>query len=178
MATTEGLRAGNKQALEDCYRLTAPLVRDYVRRFVPPAEVDDITQQVFLDLWRSHQRVDPARGLVPLLLTIARNRSIDYLRKRRHVVVDVAQLRGLMGEDGDRLIEGLAWAAEVRRALQALPDAQRQAIELAYFGQHTQREIAIRLGVPLGTVKARMWRGMRQLATTVVASVSEEGGPK
>jgi RNA polymerase sigma factor (sigma-70 family) len=178
MATTEGLRAGDKQALEDCYRLTAPLVRDYVRRFVPQAEVDDITQQVFLDLWRSRQRVDPARGLVPLLLTIARNRSVDYLRKRRHVVVDVAQLRGLVGEDGDRLIDALAWAAEVRRAVQALPDTQRQAIELAYFGQHTQSEVADRLGVPLGTVKARVWRGMRSLATTLVAGVSEEGGPQ
>ena len=94
---------------------------------------------------------------------IARRRAIDALRRRRGVV-DVAVVRDLMGEDGNQLAEQLAWAAEVRAALAQMPAEQREAIELAYFGQLTQREIAEQLGIPLGTVKARVSRGLRRLA--------------
>lgn len=171
----ERLRSGDELALEDCYRQTGPLVRSYVRRFLPQDDVEDVVQQVFFELWRSRDRIDPLRSLEALLLGIARNRSIDQLRKRRHLVVDVNQLRGLSGEDGRQLIDRLAWASEVQRALASLPDAQRESIELAYFGDHTQTQIAERLGVPLGTVKARMARGMRRLSVELLAGDVEEG---
>jgi RNA polymerase sigma-70 factor (ECF subfamily) len=171
----ERLRSGDELALEDCYRQSGPLVRSYVRRFLPQDDVEDVVQQVFFELWRSRDKIDPLRSLEAFLLGIARNRSIDQLRKRRHVVVDVNELRGLAGEDGRKLIDRLAWASEVRRALATLPEAQRESIELAYFGDHTQTQIAERLGVPLGTVKARMARGMQRLSVELLAGDVEEG---
>jgi RNA polymerase sigma-70 factor (ECF subfamily) len=83
------------------------------------------------------------------------------------VVVDVNQLRGLVGEDGRELVERLAWASEVKEALASLPDSQRESIELSYFADRTQTQIASDLGIPLGTVKARMARGMQRLAELV-----------
>ncbi len=171
----ERLRSGDELALEDCYRQSGPLVRSYVRRFLPQDDVEDVVQQVFFELWRSRDKIDPLRPLEAFLLGIARNRSIDQLRKRRHVVVDVNELRGLAGEDGRKLIDRLAWASEVRRALATLPEAQRESIELAYFGDHTQTQIAERLGVPLGTVKARMARGMQRLSVELLTGDVEEG---
>ena len=87
----------------------------------------------------------------------------------------MSALRELAGEDGRQLIDRLAWASEVRRALGALPEVQRESIELAYFGDHTQVQIAERLGVPLGTVKARMARGMQRLSEDLLAGNVEKG---
>ena len=100
------------------------------------------------------------------ILGIARKRSIDHLRRRRGVV-EVRDVGDLVGEDGDDLIDRLTWASEVRGALNSLGADQREALELSYFGDLTQKEIADRLGVPIGTVKARMARGMRRLAERI-----------
>jgi RNA polymerase sigma-70 factor (ECF subfamily) len=168
-ATSVGLRLhdGDESALEESYRRLGPLVRAYIRRFVPEADTEDLVQITFFELWRARGRYDPDRGLEGFVLGIARNRCIDHLRRRRHDLVSIERLRLLTGEDGRELVERLAYAAEVRQALHSLPDAQREAIELSYFGQRTQPEIAAQLGVPVGTVKARMSRGMRQLATVI-----------
>ena len=130
---------------------------------MPTPDVEDVLQDTFLDVWRSRGQLDPERRFEPWLFAIARRRAIDALRRRRGVV-DVAVVRDLMGEDGNQVVEQLAWAAEVRAALDQMSAEQREAIELAYFGQLTQREIAERLGIPLGTVKARVSRGLRKLA--------------
>jgi RNA polymerase sigma factor (sigma-70 family) len=159
------LREGDEAALEESYRRIGPLVRAYARRFVPTDDAEDIVQVTFLELWRARRRYDPSRSLEGFILGIARDRAIDHLRRRRHDVVDVDQLRNLVGEDGRDLVERLAYAAEVRQALHTLPDLQREAIEMSYFEQRTQAEIADRLGVPIGTVKARMSRGVHQLAS-------------
>ena len=161
------LRAGDERALEECYRRHGPLVRSYVGRFVPRDDCEDIVQQTFFELWRSRSRLDPARSVVAFTLGIARNRAIDQLRRRKNVVVDVSQLRDLVGEDGEVFVERLAWAADVRRGLDSLVNEQREALELAYFEDLTQREIADRLGIPIGTVKARMSRGMHHLAERI-----------
>lgn len=163
----ERLRAGDERALEECYRQYGPLVRNYVGRFVPRDDAEDVVQQTFFELWRSRARVDTTRPLVAFVLGIARKRAIDHLRRRKNVVVDVEALRDLVGDDGGGLVERLTWASEVRRGLDALVDEQREALELAYFGDLSQREIAERLGVPLGTVKARMARGMQRLAQRI-----------
>ena len=126
-----------------------------------------MVQKVFFELWRSRDRIDPQRGIVGFVLGIARKRSIDHLRRRRGVIVDVSDFRELAGEDGDDLIDRLTWASEVRSGLDSLGADQREALELAYFGDLTQQEIADRLGVPIGTVKARMARGMRRLAERI-----------
>ena len=166
-ALVSRLRQGDQRALEECYNQHGPLVRAYVRRFVPRDDVEDVVQKVFFELWRSRDRIDPQRGIVGFVLGIARKRSIDHLRRRRGVIVDVSDFRELAGEDGDDLIDRLTWASEVRSGLDSLGADQREALELAYFGDLTQQEIADRLGVPIGTVKARMARGMRRLAERI-----------
>ena len=161
------LRDGDESALEESYRRLGPLVRSYVQRFVPRDDAEDIVQITFLELWRARERYDPSRSLEGFVFGIARDRSIDHLRRRRHEVIDVDHLRNLIGDDGRELVERLAWAAEIRGALDKLPQAQREALEMSYFGHRTQPEIAQQLGVPIGTVKARMARGMQRLTTLI-----------
>lgn len=160
----QGIVDGDERALTEAYHLYGPMVRGYLRRFVDQDEVDDVLQVVFLELWRSRERIDPSRPFEAWLFGIARKRAIDQLRRRRHGVIPVESIRELVGEDGDRFVDRIAWAAEIRVALAGLPDEQQEAIELSYFEDLTQQEIAGRLGIPLGTVKARMARGMRRLA--------------
>ena len=95
---------------------------------------------------------------------IARKRAIDVLRRRHANVVPIEELRDIAGDDGRELAERYARASEVRSALERLSTEQREVLTLAYFGDLTQVEIAERLGVPLGTVKARAFRGLRRLA--------------
>jgi RNA polymerase sigma factor (sigma-70 family) len=85
------------------------------------------------------------------------------LRRRRTVPVTLDNLADGVGEDGRELAERYARSSEVRDALIRLPDEQREVLVLAYFGGFTQSEIATRLGVPLGTVKARSFRGLARL---------------
>jgi len=77
--------------------------------------------------------------------------------------VPVEELDGIAGEDGRELAERYARASEIRDALNRLPDEQREVLRLAYFGDCTQSQIATQLGIPLGTVKARTFRGLRRL---------------
>ena len=158
---------GDKRALEESYRLYGPMVRGYLRRFVPGDAADDLLQIVFLEVWRSRDRLDASRPFEAWLFGIARKRAIDQLRRRQHEVVSVDAIRELSGEDGDQFVERLAWAAELRAALTQLSDDQQEVIELSYFGDLTQQQIAAKLGIPIGTVKARMARGMRRLAALV-----------
>lgn len=152
------------ESLAECYRSHASLVRSYLRRLVPPADIDDLTQVVFLEFWQSRHRYDPARSLEAWLLGIARKRAVDHLRARRLVTVPLEAVGEPAGNDGRADSDGLARRDLVHRALAELPAAQRQAIELAYYGQLTQREISERLCVPLGTVKARTARGLQRLS--------------
>jgi len=159
---------GEEQALEECYRFYGSMVRSYLRRFVGEEEADDLLQVVFLEVWRSRERIDPSRPLEAWLFGIARKRAIDHLRRRRHDVVYADSVRELVGEDGAVFVEKLAWSAEIQVALARLSTEQREAISLSYFGGLSQREISAHLGVPLGTVKARMARGMRQLSVAII----------
>ena len=126
-------------------------------------------QRTFLDVWRSAARYDPAQRFGTWLFTLAHRRAVDTLRTRRHQVVDIASLRDLVGEDGRDTVDRYADAADVRTAVRRLPDHEREVIELAYFRELTQREIASALDVPLGTVKARATRGTRRLGALVAA---------
>ena len=167
-ALTNRLAAGDELALEECYRLYGSMVRRYLQHFVGSDEAEDLLQVVFLELWRSRARIDPSRPLEGWLFGIARKRAIDQLRRRRHDVVSVDSVRELVGDDGAEFTDRVAWSAEVQAALAKLVPEQREAITLAYFGGLSQREIAEQLEVPLGTVKARMARGMRVLAFAIL----------
>jgi RNA polymerase sigma-70 factor (ECF subfamily) len=171
------LAAGEPAALERCYLQLSPLVRTYLRRYVPNDEVDDITQIVFLEMWRFQRRYDPSRSLEGWILGIARKRAIDHLRARPQVPVPLEQVQQSRLQEGHDPDARLGRSLEVRRALAALPLPQREAIELAYFADLTQRQIADRLKVPIGTVKARMARGMHRLAALLDQQGADRDDP-
>lgn len=154
----------------DCYTRLRPVLRSYLRRLVPADDVDDVVQASFVDLWRTRARYDPARSLEAWALSIARRRAIDYLRSRPLATASLGDLAEPPGEDGREHADRLADAAELRGALSALPQPQREAIELAYYGELSQREIAERLRVPIGTIKARTARGLRRVRQTLTAA--------
>jgi RNA polymerase sigma factor (sigma-70 family) len=159
-------------AVTDCYAALGPMVLGYLRRFVPRDDAEDVLQRTFYEVWRSRSRYDPSRSLEAWVLGIARKRAIDHLRARRPDVVSIDELRDLVGEDGRIQAERHARASQVRAALSRLPAEQREVLALAYFGDCSQVEVAHRLGIPLGTVKARTFRGLRRLAAVLDA----EGG--
>ncbi|MFC5745257.1 RNA polymerase sigma factor [Actinomadura rugatobispora] len=163
MTLGERLARGDEAALTECYGALGPLVRRVAARLVPGHAVDDVVQVVFLEVWQSRGRYDPSRALEPWVLSIARRRAIDRLRaEARH------SRRTVPLEEDARIRDetpAIDIACDVREALGRLPAPQRQALVLAHFGQLTQPEIADRLAIPLGTVKARTTRGLRRLGT-------------
>ena len=157
------LAGGDSRAVEDVYAALGPRVLSYMRRRVPYDEAEDVLQRVFFEVWRSRDRFDPGRSLEAWVFAIARRRAIDHLRRPHHVTVPIELVRDLAGADGRETADSLVWAREVHRCLDRLPAEQRQVLQLAYFGGRTQVEIADQLGLPLGTVKARMFRGLRRM---------------
>ena len=157
------LAGGDSRAVEDVYEALGPRVLSYLRRRVPYDEAEDVLQRVFFEVWRSRDRFDPGRSLEAWVFAIARRRAIDHLRRPHHVTVPIELVRDLAGADGRETADSLVWAREVHRCLDRLPAEQRQVLQLAYFGGRTQVEIADQLGLPLGTVKARMFRGLRRM---------------
>jgi RNA polymerase sigma factor (sigma-70 family) len=151
------------EALYDRYRTVAYSIALRVTGDATLAE--DVLQDAFLGAWRHAARYTEGRGSVKTwLLAIVHHRAVDAVRRRRPTAAlpeskDVAPptltLPDVWGEVSADLD-----ADTVRGALAVLPDAQREAIELAYFGGLTQQEIADRTGAPLGTVKGRMRLGL------------------
>ncbi|MEU7882509.1 RNA polymerase sigma factor [Microbispora bryophytorum] len=164
------LAAGDTGALGECYRVHSPAVRSYLRKLVPPQDVEDVMQVVFTEVWRFRHRFDPGRSLPAWLFGIARNRAVDHLRARAPATVPLEAVPDPAGRDGRLDGDQLADRDRIRRALASLPQVQRQAIELAYYGDLTQREIAEHLRVPLGTVKARTARGLHRLSALLRAA--------
>ena len=174
-----GIRLARREesALEDAYATYAPTLLTYLARYVGRDEAEDVLQRTFLDAWRHAARYDPAQRFSGWLFTIAHRRAVDTLRARRHAVVDVESLRDLVGEDGRDTVDRFADAADVRAALLRLPEHERTVLEMAYFDQLSQTEIAERLATPLGTVKARAARGTRRLAE-IMGQAHQRGGAR
>lgn len=132
---------------------------------------EDVVQEVFLAVWRDPARFDPRRGAFgSWLMTLVHHKSVDAVRRegavRRRTVPagDEGDDRSTpAGPGADQAALGAVVAGQVRDALGALPDEQREALALAYFGGYTQREVAALIGVPLGTVKSRMFTGIQKL---------------
>jgi RNA polymerase sigma-70 factor (ECF subfamily) len=158
--------AGNSEALMQLYlRYGGPVfsVAFYIVR--DRAAAEEIAQDTFMTLWRKAGQFDDARGRVgPWLLQITRNLAIDRLRYQRRRVQSAAPLE--VAESMAATSDGLAaedQRNELHKLLQQLPEAQRQAIELAYFQGFTHDQIAAKLGLPVGTVKSRILLGLRKL---------------
>ena len=131
---------------------------------------EDVVQEVFLVLWRDPSRFDPARGsVISWLLTLVHHKAVDAVRReatrrRHHVSTDEPDERAATPTPAaDRAALGSVIGEQVRAALGRLPREQRQALGLAYYGGYTQREVASLTGVPIGTVKSRMFAGVGRL---------------
>jgi RNA polymerase sigma-70 factor (ECF subfamily) len=138
-----------------------------------------VLQEVFLRLWNEPDRFDPERGsLRSYLLAHAHGRSVDLIRSetsRRRREERGARLTAEAGYDLEHEVWDLELAGHVRDALGSLTDDERAAIELAYFGGHTYREVARMLDQPEGTVKSRIRAGLGRLRTSLAEAGI--GGP-
>jgi RNA polymerase sigma-70 factor (ECF subfamily) len=162
------------------YSLCLRIVRDH-----PAAE--ELTQEVFVRLWRSAASFEPGKGRTSTwMLRIAHNLALNEIRRRqsRPAIAPVIDWEVESVRLSDPSAEGdpamSAWlherATAIRQALAQLPQAQRQAIEMAFFGGLSQAEIAAALGDPLGTVKSRIRTGMQRLRELLVAAGIDELG--
>jgi RNA polymerase sigma-70 factor (ECF subfamily) len=138
---------------------------------------EEITQDVFVRCWRSLDRYQPSQGsLTSWLLSITHNRAIDELRSRRgkdarrEISDDVLQPQAAL----DPGFEEALLRGEIQQALQQLPVAQRDVIELVFWNGLTRREIADRLSLPLGTVHTRLRLGMDKLRESLRQLFNEE----
>lgn len=156
------LVGGDAAAAAELYDRYAGQVLGLARRILRnDSDAEEVVQDVFSQVWRTAGRYQPARGsLTAWLLVITRTRAIDRLRARQARPESVAdafpeEVVASGPSVPDRMLSAEE-AARVRDALVALPDAQRTALELAYYEGLTQSEIAARLSEPLGTVKTRI----------------------
>ena len=163
------LAEAHEDAFMDCYAELGPVLRRYLRGRVPDADIDDVVQVVFTEVWRFRSRFDPERSLEAWVLTIARRRAIDHLRSRHRETVSLEDAGSMPGPDGRDIASRVERAQDMQVALARLPAQQREAIEMAYYADLTQREIAERLEVPLGTIKARTSRGLRRLSVLIAS---------
>jgi RNA polymerase sigma factor (sigma-70 family) len=161
---------GAPEALEALYgRYGTPCYSLARRILVDPQLAQDVVQEVFLTLWRDASRFDASRaGFSTWLLSMTHHKAVDAVRReenqrKRRTTVEVLETR----ESQTRAVDDEVWSVvrgeRVREALSLLPEPQREALVLAYFGGYTQREIAGLTATPLGTVKTRMLAGMRRM---------------
>ena len=126
---------------------------------------EDVVQEAFLSLWRSAGRFVPERSRAGTwLLTLVHRRAVDLVRREERRRSEPIESAPEAADDDAAEAPWLRLERErVQAALARLPDAQREAIELAYYGGFTQAELADRLGQPLGTIKSRMFAGLARL---------------
>jgi RNA polymerase sigma-70 factor (ECF subfamily) len=163
-------------ALAEVFRRHGASVHNLARRVIgSDALADEVTQEVFVDLWKRPEQFDSNRGsLRTLLLTKTHGKSVDLVRSeaaRRSREDRTAKEGASAGYDIDHYAWDLAVADQVKSAVDALPDDERIAIEMAYFDGLTYRQVAEVLTEPEGTIKSRIRSGLRRLRTVL----SEQG---
>lgn len=160
--------AGDRDAFAGLYDELGGMVYGIVERVLRNrAMAEEVAQEVFLDVWRKAARFDPNRGSArSWVATLAHRRAVDRVRSEeaararddrsgRLEPTDTEEVADQVGDHLDR--------ERVRRALERLTPAQRQTIELAYFGGHSYRQVAVLLDMPEGTVKTRIRDGLIRL---------------
>ncbi len=181
----EAIAQGDSSALETLYdRYSSVIYRMALRMLKHRELAEEVVQEVFWRVWRRSASFDIERGRVaPWLFGIAHNLCIDELRRMRarptqvYEDIDHPVIQQLADDQID--VPEAAWAFEQRRvirdALEHLPDTQREAVELAYFGGLSHQEIATKLNRPLGTIKTRVRLGLQKLGALLTARGLQPG---
>jgi RNA polymerase sigma-70 factor (ECF subfamily) len=160
---------GDQAAFGQLYDALAPLVHGLVLRVVRDrAQAEEVTQEVFLEVWQQAKRFDADRGRARAWITVmAHRRAVDRVRAAQ-AAADRDLRQGIKEfqesyDDVEHRVEVALESDRVNRALESLTEVQKQAIRLAYYGGYTYGEVATALGLPLGTVKTRIRDGMIRL---------------
>ena len=161
---------GDGGALEALYGRYGRACFGLARRILADDQfAQDVVQEVFLTVWRDASRFDVARGgFSTWLLSMTHHKAVDCVRREENLRKRRTTADALEHTESDApKVEDAVWSLlrreRVREVLATLPDPQREALTLAYFGGYTQREIAGLTATPLGTVKTRMLAGMRRM---------------
>jgi RNA polymerase sigma factor (sigma-70 family) len=168
--------AGDDAALREVYDQYASFVYGIAARVIgDPRAAEDVSQDVFVGFWERPAAFDPARGSLRTWLgTLTHRRAVDHVRReearRRRTERDAG--RALAAPDVEEMATALLTAERVRAAVDVLPEEQRRAVQLAYFGGKTYRQVAEVLGIPEGTAKSRLRLALRRIADALEA----EGG--
>ena len=167
------LISGDETAVADLYDQYASFVFGLARRVTGDrTAAEDVTQDVFVACWERPDAFDPERGRLRTFLgTLAHRRAVDVVRReearRRRAARDAATVVPI--PDVGELAMAIVTAEQVRAEVNRLPEEQRTAIELAYFGGRTYRQVAEELGIPEGTAKSRMRLGLARIAQALEA---------
>jgi len=173
LAVRDRLIARDPSVLSDLYDQFGSYVFGLAARVIGDRHAaEDVTQDVFLSIWERPEAFEPSRGRLRTFLgTLAHRRAVDVVRReearRRRAARDAAT--GVPIPDVGELAMAIVAAEQVRAEVDRLPREQREAIELAYFGGRTYRQVAEELGIPEGTAKSRMRLGLSRIAQALEA---------
>jgi len=156
---------GDQAAFEAVYDALAGPVYGLINRVVrDPAQSEEVSQEVLLEVWRTATRFDPARGSAAAwVMTIAHRRAVDRVRSASAAAAREMRTAEVPALDGDEVADSVAARLDrerVRRCLDGLTEPQRESITLAYYGGYSYRQVGERLGVALSTIKTRIRDGL------------------
>lgn len=181
------LSAGDRSAFDDLYRRYASSAYGLAYRITGQQILaQDVVHDAFLALWRAPEAYDPARGAFrTFFLSLVHHRAVDTVRREERIRARQQRASNLEPLAVEDPAEGVIDAAdlvgrrvEVRAALETLPPAQRQVLEMAYLDGMTQVQIAESVGIPLGTVKTRTLAAMRKLRQLLEPGSAGDGARK
>jgi RNA polymerase sigma-70 factor (ECF subfamily) len=168
---------GDHASFEALYRATLPRAQAIaVRVLRNPAIASEAVQECFLDVWRLSATFDPSRGTaISWIATIVHRRAVDMVRKaqataRRDLAYGVATYYPAHEDEPAAALLQRIEIAELLSAMDQLSSVQRQAVQLVYFSGLPVREIALRLGIPLPTLRTRLRDGIQRLRLTLSAA--------
>lgn len=169
----ERVAAGEEAAVAECLDRFGALVWSLARRMVPNREeAEDAVQEIFVDVWKSAARFDPARGSeTSFVATIARRRLIDRARRagRRPEISELPEAVPDQAQPAEQAIEVCDEAELAKRELETLRPEQQQVLRLAIWDGLSHSQIADRLALPLGTVKTHVRRGLLRIRERIEA---------
>jgi len=178
------LREGDEAALSTLFHRHQAILRTVIARVIHnDADVDDLMQEAMIELWNRCKAYDETKGKVlGWLVTMARRRAIDRVRRRQAYDRAEERLR-IHVEDNSQAPDVVSVEEQVMstdrakfmsQMLESLPEAQKEAVRLAFYRGMSQREIAAKTGIPLGTIKTRLELAVRKLRANIIAIGGEE----